>query len=714
MKRTISFLSALLCVTAWLNAQKPVTLIDAASSGIRPLMDSGLEMKENSICVTSAGATAGIIFHGCRDLSAYKAIRCSVTNEDSVNVLHFFAEVLNPSCKRVTHSNDPLEGKAEYCEEVHPGQTKTIVFNLPAPMPHPEVNRIFYDNYIGARKRNTPYSYGYGLFCYDVDLKNIDRIGLGSRKIKKGVKFTISNVELVPGRQKKVPQWMHLDKEHFFPFIDKYGQFKYGSWPGKVKSDKDLQRARQAEEKDLAAHVCPQEWSKFGGWKNGPRQEATGHFYVKKIDGKWWMVDPEGYLFWSHGVVRVTPSSAVTPLDGHKFYFTDLPEDENDPFHQFYFTRDELLHPYYTARGIKETYDFSAANIYRKYGEGWREKWYDLAHRRLRSWGLNTIANSSDRAICLQDRTVYNDRVDLGSPVDGYPQWPIFTGSKGWWKFIDPFDPLFETCVRAHIEQRRKQLEDPWCLGFFVDNEIAWGSEAGYLASIAIKAPQEQASKRKLINFLMGKYRTIDDLNKAWESGFASWNALYENRKAAPKAAGKDLAEFGPKIVEKYFSTVRRVFKSIAPYKLYMGCRFASNPDYVVRIAAKYVDVISYNTYNFNHTQFSFPDGIDIPMMIGEFHFGAMDRGLFHTGQVYTSSQEQRARCIEDYVVSCLKNPYIVGTNWHQFSDQATSGRFDGENFQVGLTDVCDTPYPETIAALRRIGKDMYSIRSAK
>ena len=714
MKKVISILTVVLCACAVVNAQKAVSLDNPAEGTYRSLLNSRLTVAQHSIGVEAKDHTAGILYQGSWDLSGYKAIRCTVTNEDPVNVLHFFAEVLNPSCNLPNYSNYPEEGKAEYSEEVHPGDTKVIVFNLPAPMPHPEVNRIFYENYFPARKRNTPYSYAYGLYCYDVDLKNIDRIGLGSRKIKDGVKFTISDVELVPGAQKKVPEWMNLDKDHFFPFIDRYGQFKYGSWPGKVKSDKDLQKARVAEEKDLAKHAAPEEWSKYGGWKNGPRYEATGHFYVKKIDGKWWMIDPEGYLFWSHGVVRVTPSSAVTPLDGHKFYFESLPEDESDPFYQFYFTYDELLRPYYTARGIKETYDYSAANIYRKYGEGWREQWYDLAHRRLRSWGLNTIANSSDHAICLQDKTVYNDRVDLGSPIEGYPEWPILVGSGGWWKFIDPFDPLFETCVRAHIEAQRRELEDPWCLGFFVDNEIAWGSYPSHLPLIAFKAPAEQATKRELINFLMEKYPTVADLNKAWKSDYASWNALYENREDAPSAARKDLAEFGPRIVEKYFSTVRRVFKSIAPQKLYMGCRFSSHPDYVVEIAAKYVDVISYNIYNFNQTQFRFPSDIDIPMMIGEFHFGAMDRGMFHPGQVYTSSQEVRARCIEDYVVSCLKNPYIVGTNWHQFSDQPTSGRFDGENFQVGFTDVCDNPYPETIAALRRIGAQMYSIRSGK
>ena len=58
----------------------------------------------------------------------------------------------------------------------------------------------------------------------------------------------------------------------------------------------------------------------------------------------------------------------------------------------------------------------------------------------------------------------------------------------------------------------------------------------------------------------------------------------------------------------------------------------------------------------------------------------------------------------EAYVRSALEHPNIVGTHWHQFSDQATTGRFDGENFNVGFTDVCDTPYYEMVEAIRNVG----------
>jgi agarase len=42
--------------------------------------------------------------------------------------------------------------------------------------------------------------------------------------------------------------------------------------------------------------------------------------------------------------------------------------------------------------------------------------------------------------------------------------------------------------------------------------------------------------------------------------------------------------------------------------------------------------------------------------------------------------------------------------------DQPATGRgLDGENYQIGFLDICDTPYPEIITASREIGKELYA-----
>ncbi len=493
--------------------------------------------------------------------------------------------------------------------------------------------------------------------------------------------------------------WAKMETRDFLPCFDKFGQFKWREWPGKTHSEAELRAAVREEEADLAAHPGPADRDRYGGWTKGPKQRATGRFYPKKIDGKWWLVDPEGNLFWSWGAVRVTPSSALTPLNGNPrtpcvggampdrdVLFEGLPKP-GDPLAQFYGTYDALLLPFYLKRGETRRFDFSAANLYRKYGADWFAKFADSCHRRLRSWGANTIANSSDLRICLQDRTPYAERVEVSSR-------PI-AGSWGTWKkFRDPFDPTFRTSILEALAKQSRAAHDPWCIGFFIDNEIEWGAKPADLARWTLRSPDGQPAKIAFLKRLAAK-------GIAWTG----------DEDKIPEA---ELVAFTDALVEEYFKRTREAVKEFDKGLLYLGCRFAGNGrPWAVKACAKYADAVSFNIYTDTLADWRLPDGLDAPVLIGEFHFGAHDRGLFGSGLVNAGSQEGRAAALKAYVESALRNPQIVGVHWHQFSDQATSGRFDGEHFQVGWTDICDRPYPETVRALREVGYPLYETRMA-
>jgi agarase len=45
--------------------------------------------------------------------------------------------------------------------------------------------------------------------------------------------------------------------------------------------------------------------------------------------------------------------------------------------------------------------------------------------------------------------------------------------------------------------------------------------------------------------------------------------------------------------------------------------------------------------------------------------------------------------------------------------DQPLTGRwFDGENYNIGFVSITDTPYPEMVAAARRVHGQMYRRRA--
>ena len=382
--------------------------------------------------------------------------------------------------------------------------------------------------------------------------------------------------------------------------------------------------------------------------------------------------------------MRVSGGCGVTPLDvaaqpWRRRMFDSLPS-KDDPLRRFLYIR--------KSSGEKMSmFNFSAANLFRKYGEGWPDVFADLSHRRLRSWGMNTVANASDNRICRMDRTPYAVRIMLQSRT--------IEASVGLWnKFCDPFDPSFSEWLRTALAKYDFALHDPWCIGFFIDNEISWGKKCEDLALWVLSSPDEQPAKVEFLKRLAAKGVKFD--------------------KAAPSSVPKgELRAFTAEIIEKYFAKVRREIKVADPDLLYLGCRFAgfSRPPWAVKIAVRYCDVLSFNVYRDDLVGWTPGAGIDAPILVGEFHFGAHDRGLFGSGQRNALTQEGRAAAIGRYVGSALAHPLVVGVHWHQYSDQPASGRFDGEHFQVGLTDICDRPYPETIRAVRDVGYVLYRKR---
>ncbi len=518
-----------------------------------------------------------------------------------------------------------------------------------------------------------------------------------------------------------------MDRDKLFPMIDRFGQYMQKNWPGKTHSENDLARERSREAADLDAHPGPKQWNRYGGWLGGPKLDATGRFRVTKWQDKWWFVDPEGRLFWSHGMVRVTWSCGYTPIAGRRFLFADLPESDS-PFSAFYGRSTWAIRGLYD-RGAA-TYNFTGANLLRKYGSAWPEAFSDVTHRRLRSWGLNTLANCSQPAIYLERKTPYTATVySLHSPPEDTPGGTgyvatihddsrvIEAASGGWGKFPDVFDRSFKATLIEEVAQHKdKAVGDPWCLGYFLGNELTWGHDATWLARAVLKSPASQAAKRVLVGDLKEKYENIAELNAAWGTDYASWDAMLRSTTPPPEGKGNaDLAAFLDKTADAYFRQCREAVKEVDPDGLYLGCRFAGwANERIFLAAAKYSDVISVNRYAESVADLRLPGDVDKPVVIGEFHFGALDRGKFHGTLRPVADQQARAAAYEKYVRSALENPLIVGTHWHQYGDQATTGRDDGENFQNGFIDVCDTPYVETVEACRRVGYPLYELRAGQ
>jgi hypothetical protein len=655
-----------------------------------PGFDVGaVETSDAKAAVTAAGALRVEAGHtaawpsvtlkapkGRWDLSPYEHIALDVTNRGKEKVT-VRCRVDNPGADGTNHClTDQIA--------IDPGASQTLtvrIFPVPWKLDQPL-------ELVGMR--------GSPVHAGKIDTADVTQLVLFQDHPKTDCVFEVDNIRA--GGRVQV-----LDTSTFLPFIDEFGQYLHKDWPGKTHGVEELTAQKQTEEEDLKAHARPKNWNKYGGWADGSKLKATGFFHVQKRQGKWWLVDPAGKLFWSHGIDCVRAANA-TPIATRERYFRVLP-DKDSPFAKFYGEAGWAPQGYYKDHSPYRTYDFTRANLLRKYGEDFEQVFADITHRRFESWAVNTIANWSDDQIYLSRRTPYTATISFEARK--------LEGSEGYWgKFYDVFDPSFETNLRKRLEQERGQTAgDPWCIGYFVHNELAWGDDTS-LALATLISPATQAAKIVFVEDLKVKYQTIEELNQVWGTSHESWKVLLQNQKAPDKAKARaDLEEFYTKTAETYFSTIRRELKRVAADQLYLGCRFAWVNDRAARAATKFCDVVSYNRYTYSVQDTKLPDGVDMPVIIGEFHFGALDRGLFHTGLRRTENQKDRAVKYADYVRGALRNPYIVGTHWFQYMDQATTGRGDGENYQIGFLDICDRPYPEIVRAAREVGNSMYDYR---
>ena len=480
-----------------------------------------------------------------------------------------------------------------------------------------------------------------------------------------------------------------LDRLVPFPFVDRFGQYIHDDWPGKVHDEADLKAWRQKEDAALRAAPDLVGRDRFGGWADGPKLDSTGWFRAQKVDGKWWLVTPEGRLFFSLGAncVHRGDRTFVERRDG---WFEELP----DPAGEF--------------RGLVDsrTANFYAMNLRRKFGDEYADSFRDLAYRRLKAWGFNTVGNWSSADVLRNSQmpfvvTLHSGRRRMVEASSGY-----------WGKLVDPFDPTFVEDTRLNLRAGTAPFaENSLVLGYFVDNEMSWTR----IAQSTLASPADQPARVAFIDDLKAKYRTIDRVNKAWATSAPTWDEL-----RAPTRAGEtcraDSEAFEYKFARRYFDTVKNALREYAPNQLYMGCRFTPIycPDPVRKACADVADVVSMNSYYRKIPPDMLPD-IDKPVIIGEFHFGALDRGMFHQGLQTAADQHERGRMYVDYVKSVAEHPLFVGCHWFQYVDQPLTGRTgDGENYSIGLVSVVDVPYEEFLEAAKRVHQDVYTYRYSR
>lgn len=156
------------------------------------------------------------------------------------------------------------------------------------------------------------------------------------------------------------------------------------------------------------------------------------------------------------------------------------------------------------------------------------------------------------------------------------------------------------------------------------------------------------------------------------------------------------------------------------PNHLNLGIRFGNLNELdesLLKICSNAFDILSFNSYALMPNKEMMDRALrltDTPMIIGEYHFGTVDRGMAQSlWQV--ENQEQRGVAYRYYTEQGYSHPGLIGTAYFQWCDQDLMGRgSDGENYNCGLIDVTDRPYKYQVEAMMETAKRLYAVHAGE
>jgi hypothetical protein len=441
------------------------------------------------------------------------------------------------------------------------------------------------------------------------------------------------------------------------PLVDEFGQWIHADWPGKARTLDELKAAWAEEDRTLSPGNF--DYCQYGGYEN-TKAGATGFFHVEKVHGRWWFVDPDGHLFFSTGADAMGPWSG-TQTEGRDGVFAALPPADVQP-------------PLYRGANRAGMVSFYTWNLQRRFGTNWTQPWVDLTLRRMGAWGLNTIANWADPRLGAARHKPY---------IVMLRGWGMETGYLG---LPDVFSEEFAINVEdAAANQCEPRKEDPWLLGYFIANEPPWPGRELQIVDSILEGPT---------------------------------NAIQREAKAflAKKDTPERRREFVNRAAEKFLDTINAAIRKHDPNHLNLGLRFGSLPSKAWLRASRGFDVFSMNSYDYAVNRRNLETAYRItkkPILIGEFHFGTPDRGLA-AGLVQTKNQEERGVAYRYYVENAAAHPALIGVHWFEWVDEPNTGRTDGENYNIGVVDVTDRPYPELVEAMQATHRRLRDVHLGK
>jgi hypothetical protein len=403
-------------------------------------------------------------------------------------------------------------------------------------------------------------------------------------------------------------------------------------------------------EKDYTAFT-----NKYGSNTTLPKQTATGRFYTKQISGRWWLVDPEGYLHYERSVTSFRKGSSTRNAQAWAMRF------------------------------------------------GTNESWLATTQRELASIGVHgTGAFCTDAYDLIQAHNTANP----GAPLTLMPSFGFLSAFRSSAGLAYPggdsenaiglvlSDKWADFCKNYVATTLKPYLKDPNTIGIYSDNEINFSTQ----------------NSRTLDRFLK-----IADKN---DPAYLHAQAFLDEKKTTSVTDVLN-DEYCGRLAELYYKGVKEGITANDPDLLYLGTRLHGTPKYmenVIKAAGKYCDIISINYYSRWSPELTtwvknWGDWTGKPFIVTEFYTkGIYDSDLANGSGAGFSvpTQKERAYAYQHFTLGLLEAKNCIGWTWFKYQDDDTGSANSPAN--KGMYDNYYNMFPYLTTFMKELNYNAYDL----
>ena len=416
------------------------------------------------------------------------------------------------------------------------------------------------------------------------------------------------------------------------------------------------------------------EESIYGGDMTGARYEATGRFYTKKIDGRWWVIDPLGYPCYIRGINHINYS-----------YQNGSP-----------YQKEQMLAVY----GTDEKWAISATR--------WVQTKYHMNVASARDALIETVEDGLSYIVSAVGISRYTTK--NGMSLKGTPYTTIYNNT------IPVFNPEWVT----YAEEQNQALIDGYedktrIFGYTTDNEITYSQT---LLSQYLNLDPSVEMNAYSYACAWTWYKNMTGVKNPKEADIEKYS----------KQLGIDLQGlFLGFIYDRYLGVLSTTIKKYDPDALYFGTRSltgSAKDEWYLRTVDYWCDMYCVNYYSSWEIDadvlYNMGLWMDTPFLVTEFYAKGMDAESPLGGSYpntdgagwVVETQTQRGEFYQNFCLRLLESKQSIGWMFFQYIDNDPHPEVNPDASNKGMVN-CDHDtevYNDMNKQIALVNENVYSL----